>query len=93
MNYHLNARKRGLSFWAVVRIAQRLAIRTGKARLAWINCKGRAHIIVEGPEGFQREPVPNPGPSDATYRLTGNVPRGPRSIDWANAGYVECRPC
>jgi hypothetical protein len=91
MNYHFNLRKRGWTFWTVERIAQRLALRTGRARLAWSTVKGRAHIIVEGPEGFQRAPTVNPDPNDVGYRLAGQTPPHD-SVDWQNGALVECTP-
>lgn len=66
-NYHM----KGYTFDQVTRIALRLAVSTGVARLAWMNSKGRAHIIFEGQGGYQRTI------SGGVSHVTGNVP--PRS--------------
>jgi hypothetical protein len=87
-NYHFNLRKRGWTFWTVARIAQRLAGQTGVDRLAWSTPKGRAHIIAEGPEGFQRAPVANPGPDDVPYTIVGQRPPFD-SVDWTGGALIE----
>jgi len=56
MNYYIHLDVYGYTFKQIVRITSRLARRTGRARLAWTNRKGGAHIIAEGAGGYQQTP-------------------------------------
>jgi hypothetical protein len=91
-NYHIRLARYGYTFAQIERIAARLAVRTGRARLAWVNRKGRAHIIAEGASGYRHVARVNPAPNEVSYSLAGHVPPFD-SIDWRNGALVECTPC
>ena len=93
MNYHFRLARYGYTFDQIIRIASRLAVKTGRARLAWVNHKGRAHIIAEGVGGYRHELIP---PADRLhpnchFRMVGQTPPHD-SIDWQRGALVECTP-
>lgn len=86
-NYRFPVARYGFTFAQLERIALRLALRTGRARLMWVNRKGRAHIIAEGAGGYRHVKTP-----DSPYMsLVGHVPGGD-SIDWQAGGLCEVTP-
>ena len=73
-NYHFSR----MTFVQGVRIASRLAVRTGVCRLVWLSVKGRVHITHEGEGGYHH----------SSEGIVGQRPTH-ASVDWQNGGLCE----